>query len=155
MESRVGEVADADGQIETMGSQIQRMIADLQLHLDLGIARMKGSEGRADIASAKTQGRIDSYQALGRRAAAADQLLHLIDLREDALGVVEVHLPLGRQAHGPGCPGDQANAQAGFEGTQPLAHRRRGHPKFPGGRCQAAFLGKQMEKSEIEGLAYW
>lgn len=146
MESCIGQVADPDGQVETIGSKIQRMIADFKLHLDFRITRVKRSEGRADIASAKTQGSIDPYQTFGCGAAAADHLLHLIDLSEDALGVAEIHLTFSRQAHRAGGAVDQSNAQACFKRTQALAHRRWRYSQFTGCCCQAAFLGQEMKK---------
>jgi hypothetical protein len=104
--------------------------------------------------AAKAQRRIHPDQSLGRGATAAEHLLQLVDLGEDTRRVTDIQLAFRGQAHGAGGAIDQPDTQACLQRGEAFAHRRRGNPQFAGSGDQAAFVGEQVEKRQIQGLAH-
>ncbi|MNC45799.1 hypothetical protein D3C75_947840 [compost metagenome] len=83
-----------------------------------------------------------------------DQLLDLIDLRQDTGGVGKQQLTFRSQAHGARGAIDQADAQSSLQRGETLADRWRRDTQFPRGRGETAFIGQEVEKRQIQGLAH-
>ena len=130
------------------------VIADFQLHLHLRVLGEECAQGRADVSATETQRRVDPNQAFGCGPTVVDQLLDLIDLRQDPGGVGKQQLTFRGQAHGARGAIDQADAQSSLQRGETLADRRRRDTQFPCGRGETAFIGQEIEKRQIEGLAH-
>ena len=83
MKSCIRQCAETNAKVKPMGRQVERVVADLQLYFHLRVFLEKCAKGRTDVTASEAQRCVDADQAFWLSLAAVDQLLDLIDLRQD------------------------------------------------------------------------
>lgn len=94
---------------------------------------------------------VHAQQALRRGQGARNQLLHVVNLGQDAPRMLQVGLALGCQAHAAGCAVDQLHTQARFHLRQPFADGWRGHIQLACCGREAAATRQEAEKAHLRG----
>ncbi len=151
----VGDLAEADGDVDGLVGQVDRPVGQLQLYLHLGIALHEFGRHRGDIGAAEAERRIDAQQAPGGGAAVGNQPFQVRDVRQYPLGVLQVDLAFVGQADPAGGPVQQPHPQPVFQARQPLGHGGGGDVHLPGGGGQAAGLGQQDEEAQLGNLVHY
>ena len=90
---------------------------------------------------------IEQAERFGHRAAQV--VLNVFDVRQDAPRLHQVLLAFGRERVAAGGAVEQLNAQPLLQQGKPAAHRRRGQPQFACGGGQAAAAHQQMEERHL------
>jgi len=126
----VGQVAEADGQVDAVAHEIGAAVGQLQLYLDAGMAAVEQRDGRRDVAAPEAQRRVHLQQAARLGLPAGDQAVQFVEIAEDAARVLQVELAFGGQADAARAAPQQPHAQPALQLRQPLADGRRRHAQL-------------------------
>lgn len=145
----VGDFAEAHADVVAVFDQVDRPVAQLQLHFDLGVAGDEGGDGRADVLAAEAEAGIDPQQAARFGAAAGHRPFQCVEVGQDAPAFGQIKFAFVGDGHAPGAAVEQPDAEPAFEAGQAPGDGRRGDAQFAGGGDQTALLDQQGEKGEV------
>ena len=151
-DARVRRCAEADADVEGVVRERRRIHRQLQLHLDLRVLADEAGDQRRHVDAPEPQRRVHPQQALRRGLGHAKQLLHVVDLAEDAAGMLQVELALGSEAHAPRGPVHEGQADPRLHQRQVLAHRGRRDAQLARGGTQAASAREHGEEPQVSRL---
>ena len=124
----VPDLADPHRQVEMIGDQVERVVRDLELHLDLRMATLEFGDETDQARLGEGQRRSDPHDA-AERLGAADARLGLLDRRKRLLrGFVE-QCPFGRERKAAGRALEHRDAQVPLERADLARDRGLGHAK--------------------------
>ena len=91
-EARVLQFTDADGKVETVADDVDVMVREMDIELDLGVLGEEQRQVRRDVPAAEGRRRRHLQDAARLRVAAGNEILRLVDEREDVYDTLEVAL---------------------------------------------------------------
>ncbi len=144
-QSRVGQMADAQCEVETLIEQGKQLVVQAQLDPQLPMFREKGVHERRDVALPELHGRGHAQQATNDAVARLQPLFHVIEVGEHAPAPGQVLRSFVGQCHAPGAAVQQAHAQVALQRRQRANQRRHGLPRRIGRRAQAAVVDDPHE----------
>ncbi|MEY2838975.1 MAG: hypothetical protein RJB60_1274, partial [Pseudomonadota bacterium] len=74
----IGRRAELDAQVHGVGGEVQRLVGELQHHLDLRVAFHKGRDGRRQVPSPKPESGIDAQEPARLIAAGSQRALQTV-----------------------------------------------------------------------------
>src|SRR5579875_35042 len=98
-EGGIGELADAQGDVEPLLDEIDVPAGQLELHPDAGMKLEEGRQRPAQDLHAELDRRAQAQESRGRLGLLPDRALGLGDLREDAHAALVIEAPLVGEAH--------------------------------------------------------
>ena len=147
----VGQLAEADRQIDAVRDEVHRAVGDVELHLHLRIALREGGHQRRNRRAPETERCIHPQQAARHGARARYGFFHLVQVGQDARRVVQIGFALGREAAGARGAVHEPHAKTLFELRQALGGGRRREVERACRGAQAAVAGQQHKEFEMRG----
>lgn len=154
MQRRIGEGADADGDVGALFQQVNDQVIAVEFELNVRIELPEFVDVGNDGVEHERRGGIDA-QASGRSLLARRQtLFELIHLIENQLGLFEEILALLGQVHAPRGAVDQRGVELGFELRQRATDGRRRLADLLGGGGNRTALDHADENLQLIGSGF-
>ncbi len=144
-EGRVGQVADAQGEVEAFVQQRDDLVVQVQLHLYLRVFLEKGIHQRCQVALAELHRGGEAQQAANAAVLRLQALLDVGELGNHASAPGQVLGTLVGEGHAPGAAVEQAHTQVALQRGQRAHHRCHGLATGVGCRTQAAVVDDPHE----------
>ncbi|MNP18528.1 hypothetical protein D3C76_1110140 [compost metagenome] len=140
-QSRVGQAAQADGQVHAFVHQVEGVVAQFHIHPQLRVQRHEPCYQRHDEALAVGHRAGHAQQPLGFTGQVAHGTQGFLAAILQALAMLQKGLPRLAQGYPARAAVQQARLQALLQPGDLAAYVRRGNPQAFGGRCELARFG--------------
>ena len=142
-QAAVGQVADAQGDVDLVVEEVGHAVGQHQLDGHFGERREEGGDDRQDVQPAEHDRGGDDKVALGLGVLAGRGALGLVQLLQDRLGRRDVGPAGGRQLQALGRADQEIRLQVAFELGHLAAHGGERLAEFAAGLGEAAALHRR------------
>ena len=144
-EVRHSHLADPHRDVDAFGLQVHVAVVEAHFQRDVRVTLREARNGRQQQVFAEGHRDVDAQLALGTIARQAQQIVRRVDLREDALAVLQVHRTLRRHRYLARGAVEQAGAEMFFQLRDVARSHGTRHVERAGGPCKRAVFGNPAE----------